>query len=104
MVHPNPERYGWIWLSLSAPFQKRSGKAKERFRQSPELSSKLLNESRFSNFVVTESRKEEKKSKEIINEIEIRNKEQMISVSNNTKGALSKVMDSVLQTSYYKHH
>lgn len=69
------------------------------------MCSKLLNESRFFNFVVTESRKEKKNStKEIINEIETRNKEQIITISNNTKGALSKVMDSVLQRNYYMHH
>lgn len=62
MVHPNPEHYRQIWLSSSAPFQKRSGKAKQRFRKSPELCSNLLDESRFFNFVVIESRKEEKKN------------------------------------------
>lgn len=55
--------------------------------------------------MVIESRKEKNKSmEEIINEIENRNKEQLITISNNTKGALNKVMDSVLQTSYCKHH
>lgn len=100
MVHPNPEYCVQLWLPSSPPFQKRHSKAKQRFREGPEICSKLLNVSGFFNFEVTEEQKtgKIKSTNKIINGIENRNKEQLITVSHNTKRALNKLAGNKLQT------